>query len=41
MHIGFQWESQEERDNQEDLDVGGRIVLKMDLREIVGWDNVD
>jgi hypothetical protein len=28
MHIGFWWESQKERDDQEDLDiVGGRIIL--------------
>jgi hypothetical protein len=28
MHIGFWWESQKERDQQEDLEVGGRIVLR-------------
>jgi hypothetical protein len=28
MHIGFWWESQKERDEQEDLDVGGRIILE-------------
>jgi hypothetical protein len=28
MHIGFWWESQKERDHKEDLDVGGRIILK-------------
>jgi hypothetical protein len=27
MHVGFWWESQKKRDNQEDLDVGGRIIL--------------
>jgi hypothetical protein len=28
MHIGFLWQSQKERDHYEDLDVGGRIILK-------------
>jgi hypothetical protein len=28
MHIGFWWESQKERDNYEDLDVGAWIILK-------------
>jgi hypothetical protein len=28
MHIGFWWEKQNERDHYEDLDVGGRIILK-------------
>jgi hypothetical protein len=28
MHIGFWWESQKERDQWEDLDVGMRITLK-------------
>jgi hypothetical protein len=27
-HIGLWWESQKERDHQEDLDVGGRIILE-------------
>jgi hypothetical protein len=40
MHIGFWWKSQKERDQYEDLDVGGRIILKMDLREI-GWGGMD
>jgi hypothetical protein len=33
MHIqvGFWWESQNERDHSEDLDVGGRIILKWNL----------
>jgi hypothetical protein len=26
MHIAFWWESQNERDDYEDLDVGGRIM---------------
>jgi hypothetical protein len=29
MHIGFWWESQKERYHQEDLNVDGRIVLKL------------
>jgi hypothetical protein len=28
IHIGFWWESQKERDDYEDLDVYGRIILK-------------
>jgi hypothetical protein len=28
MHIGFCWESQEERDHLKDVDIGGRIILK-------------
>jgi hypothetical protein len=28
MHAGFWWESQNQRDYLEDLDVGGRIILK-------------
>jgi hypothetical protein len=28
MHIGFRWESQKGSDHKEDLDVGGRIILK-------------
>jgi hypothetical protein len=27
LHVGFWWESQKERDHQEDLDIGGRIIL--------------
>jgi hypothetical protein len=27
-HMGFCWESQKERGQYEDLDVGGRIILK-------------
>jgi hypothetical protein len=28
MNVGFGWESLKERDHQEDLDVGGRIILR-------------
>jgi hypothetical protein len=28
MHIGSWWESQKERNHYEDLDAGGRIILK-------------
>jgi hypothetical protein len=34
MHIQYWWESQKGRDYWEDLDVSGKIILKMDLREI-------
>jgi hypothetical protein len=27
-HVGFWWKSQKERDHYEDLDAGGRIILK-------------
>jgi hypothetical protein len=27
MHMRFRWESQKERDHQEDLNIGGRIIL--------------
>jgi hypothetical protein len=30
-HIGYWWESQEERDHLEDQDVGGWIILKWSL----------
>jgi hypothetical protein len=28
MHIGLLWQNQKGRDQQEELDVGGRIILK-------------
>jgi hypothetical protein len=31
MRIGYRWESQKERDHWEDLDVGGKIILKLIL----------
>jgi hypothetical protein len=34
MHKGVRWESQKERDHWEDLEVGGRIILRWLLREI-------
>jgi hypothetical protein len=35
MHIRYWWESQKERDHQEDQDVGGWVDnIKMDLIEI-------
>jgi hypothetical protein len=40
MHIGYWWESQKERDHQEDQDVGGWTILKWILRE-TGWDGMD
>jgi hypothetical protein len=39
MHIGYWWESQKERDQREDQDVGGWAILKTDLGEI-GWEGV-
>jgi hypothetical protein len=39
MHIGFWWESQEERNHLEDLDIGGRIILKwiLERQDEVVW----
>jgi hypothetical protein len=28
MHVGFWWESRKEGENEKNLDVGGRIILK-------------
>jgi hypothetical protein len=36
MHIGYWWESQKERDNWEDLDVGGWTILKWILERYDG-----
>jgi hypothetical protein len=36
MRTVFWWESLKERDQQEDLDVGGRIMLKWDLEKYDG-----
>jgi hypothetical protein len=33
MLVGFWWENQKERDHHEDLDVGGRIILKLILEK--------
>jgi hypothetical protein len=40
MHIRFWWVSQKERDHYEDLDVGGRIILKWIL-DRMGWYGLD
>jgi hypothetical protein len=32
-HIGFCWESQKERVHSEDLDVSGRIIVKLILEK--------
>jgi hypothetical protein len=32
-HIAFWWESHTEKDHQENLEVGGRIVLKLMLEK--------
>jgi hypothetical protein len=36
MHVGYWWESQKERDEYEDLDIGRWIILKWIL-ERMGW----
>jgi hypothetical protein len=33
-HVGFWWESEKENGRYEDLNVGGRIIIKFILREI-------
>jgi hypothetical protein len=33
MHKGFLWESQKERDHQEDQDISSRIILKLILEK--------
>jgi hypothetical protein len=33
MHIGYWWETQKERDHEEDQDVGGWIILKWILEK--------
>jgi hypothetical protein len=40
MHIGYWYESQRERDQLEDQDIGGWIILKRDHRGL-GWDGMD
>jgi hypothetical protein len=40
MHVRFWWEGQKERDHQEDMDVGGKIILKWIL-DRVGWYGLD
>jgi hypothetical protein len=39
MHTGFWWESQNKRDHLEDLDTGGRIILKwiLEVQNRVVW----
>jgi hypothetical protein len=39
MSIGFWWNSQEERDHYEDLDVGANIILKWILEN--RWGDMD
>jgi hypothetical protein len=36
MNTGFWWESQKERDDCEDRDVGGRVILKRILENLEG-----
>jgi hypothetical protein len=33
MHTGFWWESQNERDYSEDIDIDGRIIFKWILEK--------
>jgi hypothetical protein len=36
MHIGFLWKIQKEGDHWEDVDIGGRIILKWILEKSDG-----
>jgi hypothetical protein len=36
MQTGFRWESREKKDYQEDLKVGGRIILRKSLEKLDG-----
>jgi hypothetical protein len=38
--LGYWWESQKERDHQEDQDIGGWIILKWIL-DRMGWYGLD
>jgi hypothetical protein len=40
MHVGYWWGSQKERDNQEDQNVGGWIILKW-IIDRMGWYGLD
>jgi hypothetical protein len=42
MHIGFWWESQNERDHYKDLDVSGRLILRwiLEIYNGVVWTGV-
>jgi hypothetical protein len=39
VQIGYWWESQKERDHQEDRDVGGWTLIKWIFE--IGWDGMD
>jgi hypothetical protein len=36
LRVGFGWENQNERDHQNELDVGGIIILRLNL-DRMGW----
>jgi hypothetical protein len=40
MHLGFWWGNLRERDQSEDLGIGGRIVLKWIFKALV-WGDMD
>jgi hypothetical protein len=40
MYVGYWWESQKERDHQEDEDIGGWIILIWIL-DGMGWYGLD
>jgi hypothetical protein len=41
MHIEFWWKRHKERGHREDLDVAGRIILKLILERMGWWYGLD
>jgi len=41
MHTGFWWQDLWEGDHLEDIDIDGRIILKMNLQEMVQGHGLD
>jgi hypothetical protein len=37
MRIGYWWESRKERNHQEDLDIDGRVILKLIYEKYISF----